>query len=72
MILRQIEKPIKESAKLTVVEAARLMGKDPMWLRLMLRENRLPFGIGSLNKNGTRWNYYISPKKFTEYTGIKV
>ena len=63
----------KRAGKLTVAEAAELMGKSPQWVRLKMQMKLLPesFGIATQNANGI-WNYYISPKGFTEYTGIEV
>lgn len=55
---------------LSVAEAARLMGKSPQFVRIGLQRNLLPFGVAL--KNGSKYCYYISAKKFEEYTGINV
>lgn len=53
---------------LKVTEAAALMGKNPMFVRMGLRNQRFGFGF-AVYGNG-RWNYYINRKKFFEETGI--
>ena len=60
-----------KNSRLGVEEAARLMGKRPMFVRVALQRNQLPFGI-ALKGEGGRYSYYISKRKFEEYTGIKV
>lgn len=52
------------NSKLTVKEAAALMGVTPQFLRLGLQQGRLPFGVAVKFK---RWSYYINPAKFYEY-----
>lgn len=55
---------------LSVAEAARLMNKSQQFVRIGLQRNLLPFGVAI--KNGSKYNYYISAKKFMEYTGIAI
>lgn len=55
---------------LPVKEAAKLMGKSDQFIRVGLQRGILPFG--SAVKLSSRWTYYISPKKFSEFTGIQV
>ena len=56
--------------KLTVQEAARLMGKSEMFVRIGLQRNILPFGY-AVKTGKERWSYFISREKFREDTGIK-
>ena len=56
--------------KLTVQQAADLLGIDVQSLRIGLQQNKIPFGTAW--KNGDRYRYIIYPKKFEEITGIKV
>ncbi len=67
---------------LGVEEAARLMsiknkanphGKkvSAQFVRIGLQQKVLPFGSAVLNPGGT-YTYYISPKLFQEFTGIKL
>lgn len=56
--------------KLTVQEAARLMGKSEMFIRIGLQRNILPFGY-AVKTGKERWSYFISREKFREATGIK-
>lgn len=54
--------------KLTVAETARLMNKSEQFIRVGLQMGILPFGYAI--KTSSKWNYFISPTKFTESTGI--
>jgi len=65
-----------EAATLKVINlpvemAAKLMGVGKQFIRVGLQAERFPFGY-AVNITGDRFTYYISPKKFTEYTGIPV
>lgn len=53
-----------------VNEAAKIMHKDPMFVRIGLQNGTLPFGVAfKKSKNNEQYDYYISPKLFYEYTG---
>lgn len=55
--------------KMSVKEAASLMGKSIQFVRIGLQDGRFPFG--SAVKLSSRWSYHISPELFYEYVGIK-
>ena len=55
---------------LPVAEAARLMNKNPQFVRVGLQRGILPFGYAV--QTSSKWTYFISPLKFTETTGIKL
>lgn len=56
---------------ISIKEASELMGKSPQYIRIGLQRGILPIGNAILNPGG-KYTYYISPKLFEEYTGIKV
>ena len=56
---------------LPVEVAARLMGVGKQFIRVGLRNGTFPFGYAVLMPSG-KYRYYISPKKFIEYTGIEI
>ena len=59
--------------KLTPADAGRLMGKSAQYVRTRMQRGLLPIGIADKTESeGKRNDYYISPKLFTEYTGIEV
>lgn len=59
-----------KAKKITVLQAAKLMGCDPQFVRIGLQQGTLP--IGSAVKVGQKqYSYYISPKLFYEFTGIR-
>lgn len=54
-----------QQPRLTVTEAAKIMGVDPQFLRIALQQGRFSeFGVAVKMK---RWAYYINPKKFFDY-----
>ena len=54
--------------KVTVLEAARRMGKAPQFVRLCMQRGLLPIGTAT-KTGGKNWNYYISPKLLDDYIG---
>lgn len=52
---------------ISVKQAAEIMGKSQQFVRVGLQKGILPFGTAV--KLSSIWTYYISPKKFYEYTG---
>lgn len=60
-----------KTTSVTAAVAAAILGKAPMFVYLGLRKGLLPFGYAvRSSEDARRWNYYISPKQFMEYTGI--
>ncbi len=53
-----------------IKDAARLMGKSEMFVRIGLQKGSLKFGTAE--KLSTKYTYHISPKLFYEYLGIDV
>lgn len=53
------------SSKLTVREAAAIMGVTPRFLHLALQQERFPFGTAVKMKG--RWSYYINTERFLQY-----
>lgn len=56
--------------RLSVQQTAKLMNAGEQFIRRGLVENRFPFGYAV--KTSSKWTYFISASKFTEYTGIKI
>lgn len=54
--------------RLSVKEAAELMGADQQFIRVAMQRGHLPFGCAL--KKSSQYTYYISVQKFAEYTGI--
>ena len=51
----------------SIKEASKIMGKSEQFIRIGLRNKRLPFGMAV--KLSSHWTYYISPKLFYEFVG---
>ena len=69
-----IDEPVSEAShtnNLPVETAARLMGVGKQMIREGLKNGTFPFGYAVLMPSG-KFRYYISPKKFTEYTGVEL
>lgn len=54
--------------RMTVAEAASLMGVSKDYIRVGLQRGLLPFGTAI--KMSNRYTYFISSKKFFEYLGV--
>lgn len=62
-----MEKP----EKITVAQAAALLGKSTLFVREGLRRGALPFGTAYKLPGTDKWNYIISPPALYEYIGMK-
>ena len=51
--------------RLSVEEAAKVMGVTPMFLRMGLRQDK--FSFGEAVEMRKQWAYYINPAQFAEY-----
>ena len=56
--------------RISVIEASKLMGCNPQFLRIGLQNGAFPFGWAV--KTSSQWTYVISKQKFIEYTGIQL
>lgn len=56
--------------RISVAEAAKIMGVSPQFIRIGLQRNLLPFGFATNMGGGCRYTYYINPKEFQEYLGL--
>ena len=51
--------------RLSVEDAAKIMGMTPMFLRMGLRQDKFSFGEAVQMRK--QWAYYINEQKFKEY-----
>lgn len=58
-----------EKNKMSIAEAARLMGVSPQYVRVGIQRGILTFGY-AVQVASKRYTYFISRQKFTEETGI--
>lgn len=63
---------MKNPRRITVAEAARVMGKDTLFVSELLKQGRLPIGEAEQMEGRVRWNYYISPKLLADYIGLSM
>ena len=56
--------------KITVNDAARLMGKSTLFVREGMKRGALPIGEAFQLPGSTRWTYYISPPLLAQYIGV--
>ena len=59
------------TSKISIAMAAKLMNVSRQFIRVGLQCGKLPIG-SAIQISGRKYTYYISPKKFTEYTGINL
>ena len=66
----QPKSPLLNGRNISVNEAARIMGKSPMFIRIGLQKGLLPFGVAfKTDESHKQYDYYISPLLLAEYTG---
>lgn len=58
------------SNRISVEQAAKLLGASPQFIRIGLQQGKLDFGMAV--KMSRNWTYVITKQKFEEKTGIKV
>lgn len=56
--------------RLSVNEAAKLLNASPQFIRIGLQQNKIPWGYAV--RTSSQYTYFIIPKKFEEYTGVKI
>lgn len=56
--------------RVSVKQAASLLGVSEQYIRLGLQRGELP--IGSCVKLSTKWTYHISPFLLQQYAGLKM
>jgi hypothetical protein len=61
---------ILKNKRLSVEEAAKLLGANAQFIRLGLQQNKFPWGYAV--KTSSKYTYFIMRNKFEEYTGIKI
>lgn len=57
---------------ISVAQAAKIMGKDQQYVRQGMIQGILPIGTAFKRQGSKQYDYYISPKLFYEFTGVKV
>lgn len=60
---------MQKPREMTVKEAAKLLNKSELFVRIALQRNIFPFGTAL--KMSSKYTYYISRNKLFEYIGIK-
>ena len=60
---------MQKPKKITVTDAARLMGKSTLFVREGMKRGVLPIGEAFQLPGSTRWCYYISPTLLAQYIG---
>lgn len=63
------EKNKRLPIRLTIKQAAKLMGVGPEMIRINLQNGRLPFGHAMIGK-GIRYTYSINTKQFMKCVGV--
>lgn len=55
---------------ISIKEAAKIMNKSEMFIRIGLQQGKLPIGVAV--KTSSKYTYHISPKLLEEYIGVKI
>lgn len=59
-------------SKITVAEAARRMGKSPLFVREAMKAGLLPIGTAIQLPGSSKWTFHISRKLLAEYLGEEI
>ena len=62
---RKVDLISRESGRISVSEAAKLLGVSQQFVRIGMQQGRLP--IGTAVKMSSRWTYYICEEKLEDY-----
>lgn len=65
-----LEVPEFSGENVPVNVAARVMKKDPNFVRQGIVQGILTFGVAFRKAGSSQYDYYISPKKFWQETGF--
>ena len=57
--------------RLTIKDAAKLMGVSEQFVRIALQRGILPWGY-AVQITGKKYTYFFSKEKFTDHTGLAV
>lgn len=60
-----------DGRNIPVADVAKIMGKDPQFIRLAMINKLLPIGLAYKKEGSSQYDFYISPKLFYEYMGYK-
>lgn len=63
------ETPVFTGRNVSVAEIARVIGKDPQYVRVGLQQGILKFGHAFKMGNSSEYSYYCPDKKVWEETG---
>lgn len=57
-------------SKITVAQAAKLMGKSALFVREAMKREAIDIGVAMQMPDSTKWSFHISPMKLATYLGI--
>ena len=66
-----MEEDIKRVETLTPEQAGKIIGKNPEYIRALLRQGKVNWGTAVESKRG-RWNYNIIRSKFLKYDIFRI
>lgn len=64
MTLNELVDMKPRPTKLSIRQAAEIMGVTPRFLQMALQQGRLPFGIGV---EMSAWSYYVNTERFVRW-----
>ena len=59
---------VAEKQRITVSEAAKILGVSPQFIRIAMQQKALD--IGTCVKMSSVWTYHICPEKLKNYIGV--
>lgn len=62
----------KHPLKISISQAAKLIGKSELFVREGMRRELLPIGTAMQMPGSTKWTFVISPSMLAAYLGVDV
>ena len=63
---------MKGFVKISVLEAAKVMGKSSLFVYEAMRRGVLPIGEAMQMPGSSKWTYFISPPLLAQYLGVEL
>lgn len=63
---------MKGFVKISVPEAAKVMGKSSLFVYEAMRRGILPIGEAMQMPGSSKWTYFISPPLLAQYLGVEL
>lgn len=64
-----IKAPEFTGENIPIAEVAKILRKDPQYVRQGIIQGYLPIGVAVKNEGSSQYDFYVSPMKLWQFTG---